>query len=103
MRAPDPVAFSIFGLDVLWYGVLIGIGFLLAIYISYRRAPKIGVDQDFILTLTIWVVPCALIGARAYYVIFNWDSYAGDIMKILNLRAGGLAIHGGLILCIIGG
>ena len=103
MIAPDPIAFSIFGLDVLWYGVLIGIGFILAIGLSYHRAPKIGVDQDFLLTLTIWIVPAALIGARAYYVLFNWDSYAGDIFKILNIRAGGLAVHGGLILCFIVG
>ena len=103
MIAPNPVAFSLFGIDVMWYGTLIGIGFMLAIAISYYRAPKFGVEPDFILTLTIWIIPAALIGARAYYVIFNWDRYAGDISKILNVRAGGLAVHGGLILCFIVG
>lgn len=99
MRAPDPIAFSIFGIDVMWYGTLIGIGFILAIMISYYRASKFNIDPDFILTLTIWIIPCALIGARAYYVLFNWDRYAGNISEILNIRAGGLAVHGGLILC----
>ena len=99
MRAPDPIAFSIFGIDVMWYGTLIGIGFILAIMISYYRASKFNIDPDFILTLTIWTIPCALIGARAYYVLFNWDRYAGNISEILNIRAGGLAVHGGLILC----
>lgn len=103
MIAPDPIAFNMFGLDVRWYGVLIGFGFFLAVIISFFRAPKFGVDPDFTLTLTIWLVPCALLGARAYYVIFNWERYAGDIEKILNVRAGGLAIHGGLILCFIVG
>jgi len=103
MVAPNPVAFSVFGIDVMWYGTLIGIGFILAILISYYRAPKFGIDQDFILTLTIWIIPAALVGARSYYVIFNWQRYAGDIEKILDVRSGGLAIHGGLILCFIVG
>lgn len=103
MVAPNPVAFSIFGTDIMWYGVLIGSGFLLAILISYFRAPKFGIEPDFILTLTIGIVPAAIIGARAYYVIFNWQDYAGNIEKILNVRSGGLAIHGGLILCFIVG
>ncbi|MBR5517034.1 MAG: prolipoprotein diacylglyceryl transferase [Firmicutes bacterium] len=103
MIAPDPIAFSIFGIDVLWYGTLIGIGFTLAILISYIRAHKFGISSDFILTLTIGIIPAALIGARAYYVIFNWQNYAGDIEKILNVRAGGLAIHGGLILSFLVG
>lgn len=103
MVAPDPVFMTIFGIDIMWYGVLIGIGFISAILISYYRAPKFNISQDFLLTLTIWIIPSALIGARLYYVIFNWDSYAGDWAKILDVRSGGLAIHGGLILCFIVG
>ena len=79
MRAPDPVAFSIFGIDIMWYGLLIGLGFLLAITISYYRAPKYNIDRDFILTLTIWIIPSAIVGARLYYVIFSWDKYAGNL------------------------
>ena len=103
MIAPDRIAFSIFGIDVMWYGTLIGIGFILAIMISYYRASKFNIDPDFILTLTIWIIPCALIGARTYYVLFNWERYAGDFSAIINVRAGGLAVHGGLILCFIVG
>lgn len=103
MRAPDPVAFSIFGFDIMWYGLFIGIGFMLAVAISYMRAPKYGIDPDFILTLTIWIIPSAVIGARLYYVIFSWDRFAGDPLEIFNIRNGGLAIHGGLILCFIVG
>lgn len=81
MRAPDPVAFSIFGLDIMWYGLLIGIGFMLAVIISYMRAPKYGIDPDFILTLTIWIIPSAVIGARLYYVIFSWDDFPATCLK----------------------
>ncbi len=101
MRAPDPVAFSIGGLDIMWYGVLIGLGFLLAIAISYYRAPRHGIERDYVIDFTIFMIPASIIGARAYYVIFSWDNYAGDWAKILDIRSGGLAIHGGLIAGII--
>ena len=101
MHPHDPVAFTIFGLDVKWYGILIGIGFLLAIMICYKRAPKHGIESEHILDFAIWMIPFSIIGARAYYVIFEWENYAGDIRKILDIRGGGLAIHGGLIAGII--
>ena len=103
MRAPDPVAFTVFGLDIMWYGLLIGCGFGLATIICYYRAENHGIKRDFILDLVIWMIPTAIIGARAYYVIFQWDSYAGDLMKILNIRNGGLAVHGGLLACFLVG
>ena len=103
MIAPDRVAFTIFGLDVMWYGLLIGGGFLLAALIAYKRAPKHGIKPDFILDLVIWMVPAAIIGARAYYVIFSWEDFSGDWSKIFDVRSGGLAIHGGLILCFLVG
>lgn len=101
MTAPDPVAFSIFGVDIMWYGALIGSAFMLAVIITYVRAPKFNIAPDFILTLTIWIIPFAMIGARLYYVIFSWDKYADNLSEIFNIRNGGLAIHGGLILCFI--
>lgn len=103
MRAPDPVAFTLFGLDVMWYGLLIGLGFVIAIIICYKRAPKHGIESEHILDFAIWLIPVSVIGARAYYVIFSWENYAGDIGKILDIRSGGLAIHGGLIAGLIVG
>ena len=103
MQAPNPIAFSLFGLDVRWYGLLIGLGFFLAILISYKRAPKHGIESEHILDFAIWLIPMSIIGARVYYVIFSWENYAGDIGKILDIRSGGLAIHGGIIAGIITG
>lgn len=88
---------------IMWYGLLIGFGFMLAVLITYFRAPKYNIDPDFILTLTIWIIPSAIIGARLYYVIFSWDDFSGDLSKIFDIRSGGLAIHGGLIMCFIVG
>lgn len=103
MVSPGSVAFTVFGIDIMWYGLLIGGGFLLAVIISCVRAPKYNIDPDFILTLTIWLIPSAIVGARLYYVIFSWDDFKGDLMKIFDIRSGGLAVHGGLILCFIVG
>ncbi|MDD6154372.1 MAG: prolipoprotein diacylglyceryl transferase [Eubacteriales bacterium] len=103
MQAPDPIAFSVFGLDIRWYGILIAMAFITAITICYKRAPKHGIESDDILDLAIWMIPISIIGARAYYVIFEWDMYQGDIRAMLDIRAGGLAIHGGLIAGLITG
>lgn len=97
MKAPNPIAFTAFGIDVMWYGVLIGLGFCLAIILSYKRAPQLKIKSDDIIDLSIFLIPISIICARAYYVIFSWDRYRGDIAAILNIRGGGLAIHGGII------
>ena len=101
MNTPNPIAFTIFGLDIRWYGLLIGIAFMIAVLISYKRAPKLGIEPDHVLDVAIFVIPLCIIGARLYYVIFEWDYYKGDISKIIDIRSGGLAIHGGLIVGII--
>ena len=97
MPVPNPVAFTIFGIDVMWYGILISLGMVLAVLISYKRAPIHGIQSDKVLDFVLICIPMGIIGARLYYVIFNWSYYAGDFMKIINIRSGGLAIHGGLI------
>lgn len=93
----DPIAFTIFGLDVRWYGVLISTGMLLAVLLSMKRAPSHGMRPDDVLDLALISLPAAVIGARAWYVIFEWDYYQGDLGRILDFRGGGLAIHGGLL------
>lgn len=99
----DRVAFTLFGIDIMWYGILIATGMVLAVLIALREAKRLGISEDDILNLAMIAIPSGLIGARAYYVIFNWSYYAGDISEILNFRGGGLAIHGGLIGGILAG
>ncbi|MCF0140572.1 MAG: prolipoprotein diacylglyceryl transferase [Mogibacterium sp.] len=97
MQSPGSVAFTIFGIDIMWYGILIASGMILAIIISYVRAPRFGIEPDYILDMAIWTLPIGIVGARLYYVIFNYSLYQGDFLSILNTRNGGLAIHGGII------
>lgn len=94
---PNPIAFRLFGIDVMWYGVLIAVGILLAIFIVYKRASRHDIEPERMFDVAMISIPFAIVGARAYYVLFNWNNYAGDFYKIINIRAGGLAIHGGLI------
>ena len=93
----NPVAFEVFGFEVMWYGILIGFGVILALILAYFNAKKKGLDFDTLIDLFLVCFPCAIIGARAYYVIFEWSNYKDNLMDIFNIRQGGLAIHGGLI------
>ncbi len=99
----DPIAFEIFGFQIRWYGIFIATGLLFATLIILQRAKKLGIKEDTIIDLVIVCMPSAIIGARAYYVIFNWSYYQGDIMKMINIRGGGLAIHGGVIAGVLAG
>lgn len=96
----NPTAFSLFGLEVRWYGILIATGIILALLIAYLNCNKKGLSFDTMLDIFIWSFPMAIIGARLYYVIFEWSYYKDNLGEILRIRQGGLAIHGGLIFAI---
>lgn len=90
-------SFSIFGLTIHWYGVVIACGFLLAfIYVnSYRK--RTGLNTDNYYDYLIWAVISAVVGARLYYVLFNLSLYKDDFLGIFKTWNGGLAIYGGVI------
>lgn len=92
---------TVFGFDIAYYGIIIGIGILAGIFIAIAEAKRTGQNPEDYYDLAIYGVICSVIGARAYYVIFSWDMYKGDLMSIINLRQGGLAIYGGVIAAII--
>ncbi len=97
------VAFSIFGVDVYWYAILIVTGMVVAVVGASKLLKKVGGNEDDLYDFSLWVLPASIIGARLYYVIFEWENYAGDLMKIIDIRSGGLAIHGGIIAGVIVG
>lgn len=96
------VAFSLFGIDVYWYGVLIVTGMILAVLLSAYEIKRIGGDPDIIYDVAIWILPASIIGARLYYVIFEFQRY-DSILDMINIRDGGLAIHGGVIAGVLVG
>lgn len=88
---------TIFGFSIAFYGIIIGIGMLLGITLAARDAERRGIGEDTVYDFALLGIVCGVIGARLYYVFFQWDNYRGNLLEILNLRAGGLAIYGGVI------
>ena len=94
---PNPIAFTVFGVSIRWYAICLTTGMVVGLLIAYYRAPKKLLNQERLLDFFVWAAPAGIIGARLYYVIFEWDRYKDNLMQIFNLRSGGLAIHGTLI------
>ena len=88
---------SVFGFRIAFYGIIIGIGMLAGIWVAQSDAKRRGQDPDIYLDFALYAIIFSIIGARLYYVIFSWDNYKDDLLQIFNLRAGGLAIYGGVI------
>ena len=89
--------FGIHGLNVTWYGVIIASGMVLGMLLGAMRARKRGWSSDVVLDFILLAVPLAIIGARTYYVAFEWDQYAGDFARMIAINEGGLAIYGAVI------
>ncbi|MBQ7624792.1 MAG: prolipoprotein diacylglyceryl transferase [Clostridia bacterium] len=93
----DPVAFTIFGHPIRWYGIIICLGFIAAAaYCSYR-ARDFGLTADNVTDFMLWLIPICVIGARAYYVLNRWDTYKDHPEDIIKIWEGGIAIYGGII------
>ena len=88
---------SIFGFRVAYYGIIIACGMLAGMAVAASDAKRRGQNPDTYLDFALYAIICSIIGARLYYVIFDWANYKDDLLQILNLRAGGLAIYGGVI------
>lgn len=93
----NPTAFQIGSFEVRWYGILIACGVIFAMMLASYNCKKKDVDFDTILDVFFIAFPAAIIGARMYYVIFEFQNYQDNLIDMFNIRLGGLAIHGGLI------
>lgn len=89
--------FGIQGLNIAWYGVIIASGLILGILLASLRARRRGWSSDLVLDFILLAVPLAIIGARTYYVAFEWDYFAANPAKIIAINQGGLAIYGAVI------
>ncbi len=93
----NPVAFSIGSKGIYWYALIIVTGFLLATYYGMKRADKLGADKEKILDALLIAVPVAIICARVYYVIFEFDRYRDNLIEVFYIWEGGIAIYGAII------
>lgn len=96
------IAFNLFGIDVYWYGILIVTGMILAVILSANELKKQGQDPDIIYDIALWILPASIIGARIWYVIFEFDRF-DTFFDMINIRDGGMAIQGGIIAAVITG
>lgn len=92
-----PKGFSVFGFQIALYGVIIGIGVLSGVLMAAFVAKKEDMNPDMIWDFAIYAIIFSIMGARVYYVVFQWDMYRDNPISILNLRNGGLAIYGAVI------
>lgn len=90
-------AFNIGGLEIKWYGIMIGLGVIFAVFYCFRRMKEVGLDDDRATDAVFGGFIGGIVGARLYYVIMQWDSYKNDIKSIFAVRDGGLAIYGGIV------
>lgn len=96
-----PSYFTLFGINIYFYGVIIACGFLLGILWAAKNSRRMNLSEDDVYDAFIWLVPMSIIGARLYYVLFKLEDYIANPADIINIREGGLAIYGGIIAGII--
>lgn len=97
----DRVFLELGPFTIYWYGVIIGTGAMLGLWLAVRESQKRGLNKEVFVDLVLWAIPIAILSARAYYVLFKLDYYLANPSKIIAIWEGGLAIHGGLIGAIV--
>ena len=97
-----PRGIDIGPMSIYFYGVIIALGLLLAVFYGLRRSKQFGLKEDDILDGVLWIVPLSILCARAYYCIFAWEEFAADPISVLYIWKGGLAIYGGVIGAALG-
>lgn len=103
LPTPNPIALQLGPLTIRWYGVLMSTALAVGVYFAYKEAEKQKIDPEHILNLAIMVAPLCFVGARLYYVMFQWPYYAAHPSEIPAVWHGGLAIHGAIITGIVAG
>ena len=93
-----PASFTLFGHTFFLYGAIIALGFLLGILYCSKKSEKfVGIPSDDLFDFILWLLPTAILGARIYYVIFEWEQYKDNPLSIFAVWEGGLAIYGGIL------
>ncbi|MBE5874919.1 MAG: prolipoprotein diacylglyceryl transferase [Lachnospiraceae bacterium] len=95
-----PKSISIFGMEIMLYGIIIATGILVGLILASHEAKRVGLKQEILWDFALYVIPVSVIGARLYYVIFRWDYFRDDLLRIFDIRSGGMAIYGSVIAAV---
>ncbi len=101
LGALNPIALKFGPFEIRWYGVIIACGVILAAALSVKEGQKRGLKDDYFYDFLLWALPFSLIGARLYYVIFEWPYYLANPGEIYRIWDGGIAIYGSLIAAVL--
>ncbi|MDQ0196666.1 prolipoprotein diacylglyceryl transferase [Paenibacillus wynnii] len=101
--ALDPIVFSVGSIPVHWYGLILGFGALVGLFLVIREGRRYGIPQEFFMDMLLLGFPSAIVGARIYYVAFKWNEYKDNPLDVFKIWNGGIAIFGALIGAIICG
>lgn len=93
----NPILIDLGFIRIYWYSFLLLIAFILGGYLALRESKKEKISEAFMIDLFFYLIPVAFIGARLYYVAFNWNYYSANFLEIFKVWEGGLAIHGGIL------
>lgn len=93
----DPIAFALGPIEVRWYAIFIVMGIVLAVGLAVWLANQVGLDGEVLLDVAPVIVLAAIVGARLYYVMLEWDRYSSDLIGAINIRSGGMTIHGAIV------
>lgn len=93
----DPIAIQFGPFTIYWYAICIVTGLILAVYLATKEAPQHKIASDDVIDFILWAFPLSIIGARLYYVLFQWSEYASNPVKVFAIWEGGIAIYGGLL------
>lgn len=97
----NPIMIKLGSINIYWYSIMLLIAFLIGFSLVLKEATKRGIEKDLIYDYALYLIPLCLIGARLYYVLFNINYYASNMIDIFKVWEGGLAIHGGVITGLI--
>ena len=97
----NPILITIGSFEVRWYSALILLAVFIVLVLTQKEASRFNIPKDYIFNMLFWALIFGIIGARLYYVAFNWSEFASNPMEIFKVWNGGLAIHGGLISALI--
>lgn len=97
----NPFVFELGSFSLRWYTLIIFIAFVVVSYLVFKECKRFNLNKDYVFNLIFWTVIFGFLGARLYYVIFNWSYYSGNLLEIIKVWQGGLAIHGGIIAGVI--
>ena len=97
----NPIFLEIGPVQIYWYSIFILIAFIIGAMLAYKEAKRFSISKEFITNTFFYLIPLVIIGARLYYVIFNFEYYSSNPIDILKIWEGGLAIHGGIIVGLL--